>query len=117
MWLPLIRSIPHGIGCVVSGGNVDMTTLSRVINKGLVSFGRICQISVKITDKPGGLVALLQTIAQTGANVVSVTHARQAKNCDVGACLVSMGLETHDHQHIERIMNALLDGGYDATLK
>lgn len=103
--------------CVVSGGNVDMTTLSRVINKGLVSFGRICQISVKITDKPGGLVALLQTIAQTGANVVSVTHARQAKNCDVGACVVSMGLETHNHQHIQDIMQALQNAGYNATFK
>lgn len=103
--------------CVVSGGNVDMTTLSRVINKGLVSFGRICQISVKITDKPGGLVALLQTIAQTGANVVSVTHARQAKNCDVGACVVSMGLETHNHQHIQDIMQALQAAGYNAAFK
>lgn len=103
--------------CVVSGGNVDMTTLSRVINKGLVSFGRICQISVKIIDRPGGLMALLQTIAQTGANVVSVTHARQAKNCGVGACVVSMGLETHNHQHIDRIMQALQDAGYDAQLK
>lgn len=103
--------------CVVSGGNVDMTTLSRVINKGLISSGRICQISVKIVDKPGGLVALLQTIAQTGGNVVSVTHARQAKNCGVGACVVSMELETHDHQHIQRIMDALHAAGYDATLK
>ena len=103
--------------CVVSGGNVDMTTLSRVINKGLVTFGRICQISVKITDKPGGLVALLHTVAQTGANVVSVNHARQAKNCDVGACVISMGLETHDHQHIERIMQALKAAGYDAQFK
>ena len=103
--------------CVVSGGNVDMTTLSRVINKGLVSFGRICQISVKIVDKPGGLVALLQTIAQTGANVVSVTHARQAKNCGVGTCVVSMGLETHNHQHIQNILDALQAAGYDAALK
>lgn len=103
--------------CLVSGGNVDMTTLSRVINKGLVSFGRICQVSVKITDKPGGLVALLQTIAQTGANVVSVTHARRAKNCDVGACVVSMGLETHNHQHIQDIMTALEAAGYDAEFK
>ena len=103
--------------CVVSGGNVDMTTLSRIINKGLVTFGRICQISVQITDKPGGLVALLQTIAQTGANVVSVTHARRAKNCEVGACVISMGLETHDHQHIERIRQALQEDGYDATFK
>lgn len=103
--------------CVVSGGNVDMTTLSRIINKGLVTFGRICQVSVQITDKPGGLVALLQTIAQTGANVVSVTHARRAKNCELGACVISMGLETHDHQHIERIKLALEEAGYDAQFK
>ncbi len=103
--------------CVVSGGNVDMTTLSRVINKGLVSFGRICQISVQVTDKPGGLMALLQTIAKTGANVVSVTHARQAKNCGVGSCVVSMGLETHNHQHIQDIMEALKVAGYDAQFK
>ena len=67
--------------------------------------------------RPGGLIVLLQTIAQTGANVVSVTHARQAKNCGVGACAVSMGLETHNHQHIDRIMQALQDAGYDAQLK
>ena len=113
----LVDAQHHKTVCVVSGGNVDMTTLSRVINKGLVSFGRICQISVKITDKPGGLVALLQTIAQTGANVVSVTHARQAKNCDVGACVVSMGLETHNHQHIQHIMEALQAAGYNAEFK
>lgn len=103
--------------CVVSGGNVDMTTLSRIINKGLVQFGRITNISVKITDRPGGLVALLQTVAQTGANVVSVNHARQAKNCDIGACVISMGLETHNHEHINQIMQALLDAGYDASFK
>lgn len=103
--------------CLVSGGNVDMTTLSRIINKGLVQFGRIAQISVKITDKPGGLMLLLQAIAKTGANVVSVNHARQAKNCDVGACVISMGLETHNHQHIQQIMHTLQEAGYDATLK
>lgn len=100
--------------CLVSGGNVDMTTLSRVINRGLVTFGRICQVAVTITDKPGGLVALLQTIAQTGANVVNVTHARRARNCHVGDCVVSMGLETHNHQHIEKIRLALEAAGYDA---
>lgn len=113
----LVDAEHHKTVCVVSGGNVDMTTLSRVINKGLVSFGRICQISVKVVDKPGGLVALLQTIAQTGANVVSVTHARQAKNCGVGTCVVSMGLETHNHQHIQNIMEALQAAGYDAAFK
>lgn len=102
--------------CLVSGGNVDMTTLSRVINRGLVTSGRICQVAVTITDRPGGLVSLLQTIAQTGANVLNVTHARRAKNCHVGDCVVSMGLETHNHQHIQQIKDALESAGYEVAL-
>lgn len=101
--------------CLVSGGNVDMTTLSRVINRGLVTFGRVCQVAVTITDKPGGLVALLQTIAHTGANVINVTHARRAKNCHVGDCVVSMSLETHNHQHIQQIREALEKAGYEVA--
>ena len=101
--------------CLVSGGNVDMTTLSRVINRGLVTFGRVCQIAVTVTDKPGGLVALLQTVAKTGANVINVTHARRARNCMVGDCVVSMSLETHNHQHIQQIKEALEADGYDVA--
>ena len=101
--------------CLVSGGNVDMTTLSRVINRGLVTSGRICQVAVTITDRPGGLLSLLQTIAETGANVLNVTHARRAKNCHVGDCVVSMGLETHNHQHIQQIKEALESAGYEVA--
>ena len=60
--------------CVVSGGNVDVTTLSRVITKGLSKAGRIVELTTKISDKPGSLVQLLQIISRTGANVISVNH-------------------------------------------
>lgn len=98
--------------CVVSGGNVDVTTLSRVVTKGLTKQGRICEISTKIVDKPGSLIALMQIVAQTGANVMQITHSREDKNSDVGACVVSMVLETRDAQHVDEIEHALLNNKY-----
>lgn len=89
--------------CVVSGGNVDVTTLSRVITKGLSKSGRIVEITTKVTDKPGSLMQLLQVIAGTGANIVSINHAREDKQSDIGACIVTMVLETRNQEHIQQI--------------
>lgn len=82
--------------CVVSGGNVDVTTLSRVITKGLSKAGRLVEITTKVMDKPGGLLQLLQVVADTGANIVTINHAREAQLSDVGACIVTMVLETRN---------------------
>ena len=98
--------------CVVSGGNVDVTTLSRVITKGLSKSGRIVEISTKITDKPGNLMHLLQVIADTGANIVSINHAREDRHSDVGACIVNMVLETRNQDHIRQIETELDSRGY-----
>lgn len=98
--------------CVVSGGNVDVTTLSRVITKGLSKSGRICEISTKVTDKPGSLLQLLQIIADTGANIITINHAREDKHSDVGACMVSMVLETRNAEHIHQIESAITSKGY-----
>ena len=82
--------------CVVSGGNVDVTTLSRVITKGLSKAGRLVEITTKVMDKPGGLLQLLQVVADTGANIVTINHAREAQLSDVGACIVTMAVSyTH----------------------
>jgi len=98
--------------CVVSGGNVDVTTLSRIITKGLVRTGRIAEITAKVPDKPGNLIRLLQGVSDTGANVISVNHAREAKKSDVGACIVTMVLETRDLEHVRAIEQALTDRGF-----
>lgn len=98
--------------CVVSGGNVDVTTLSRVITKGLSNSGRIVEISTKIVDKPGSLIQLLQVISSTGANIVRIHHTREDRHSDVGECIVTMVLETVDQAHIHQIENALKSNGY-----
>lgn len=98
--------------CVVSGGNVDVTTLSRVISKGLVKSGRLADISAKVVDKPGSLIQLLQVVSKTGANIVSVNHSRDNEQADVGTCIVSLELETRDIEHVQQIKQALRDKGY-----
>ena len=98
--------------CVVSGGNVDVTTLSRVITKGLSNSGRIVEISTKIADKPGSLIQLLQVVSSTGANVVHIHHTREDRHSEVGECIVSMVLETIDQAHIHQIESALKANGY-----
>lgn len=98
--------------CLVSGGNVDVTTLSRVITKGLSKSGRIVEITTKISDKPGSLLQLLQVVANTGANLVNVSHARESCDSDVNACIVTMVLETRNQDHIREIREQLTDKGY-----
>ena len=98
--------------CVVSGGNVDVTTLSRVITKGLSKAGRLVEITTKVTDKPGSLLQMLQVIADSGANIVSIDHAREDKKSDVGACIVSLVLETRNSAHVAEIRELLSSRDY-----
>ncbi len=99
--------------CVVSGGNIDVTMLSRIITKGLSKSGRTCEITTKVMDKPGQLINLLHIVSETGANIVRVNHSREAKLSDVTNCVVTMVLETRNRQHVEEIENALTEKGYE----
>ena len=98
--------------CVVSGGNVDVTTLSRVITTGLVKSGRIVDLTTRVPDRPGSLIGLLQIVSRTGANIVSIRHAREDARADVASCTVSMVLETRDEAHVFQIREALRSQGY-----
>ena len=98
--------------CVVSGGNVDVTTLSRVITTGLVKSGRIVDLTTRVPDRPGSLICLLQIVSRTGANIVSIRHAREDARADVASCTVSMVLETRDEAHVFQIREALRSQGY-----
>ncbi len=99
--------------CVVSGGNIDVTMLSRIITKGLSKSGRMCEIKTKVVDKPGQLISLLNIVSETGANIISVNHYREAKLSDVTNCVVSMVLETINMGHVIQIENALRSAGYE----
>ncbi len=99
--------------CVVSGGNIDVNTLSRVINKGLAKAGRLVEFTTEVLDKPGQLSKLLGVISDAGANVMSINHDRNKPDTPVGKCLVDLVLETEDNKHVERIKQQILkENGY-----
>lgn len=101
--------------CIVSGGNIDVTTLSHVITQGLYKTGRITEFTAKVTDRPGQLSALLQLISAEGANMLSVTHQRDGSEAEIGFCAVKMVMETRDAAHRARIKQALESRGYEVT--
>ena len=97
---------------LVSGGNVDVTTLSRIITRGLSKAGRLVELTTKVADKPGSLIRLLQIVADSGANIVRINHAREDRHSDVGACIVTMVVETRDQAHICQLEASLTEKGY-----
>jgi threonine dehydratase len=98
--------------CVLSGGNIDVTILSRVIKRGLLMSGRNCQLMVELVDKPGQLKNVSRIIADLGGNVTSVHHERANEGSDVNGCYLRIILETRNFAHIEQIKKALTDFGF-----
>lgn len=98
--------------CLVSGGNIDVTILARVVKRGLIMNGRTCNLTVELSDKPGQLLGILGIVAEQGANVISINHERSGLNIDLRGCYVHLQLETRNNEHIAHIMQALTDKGY-----
>ncbi len=98
--------------CLLSGGNIDVTILSRVIKRGLLMSGRTCQLTVELVDKPGQLKNVSRIIADLGGNVISVHHERANEGSDVNGCYLRIVLETRNYQHIEEIKTALKKFGF-----
>ena len=98
--------------CLVSGGNIDVNTLNRVITRGLAKSGRNFTFIIELYDKPGQLSGVLHAIADQGANVISVTHERLNANTEINGCSIRLELETRDAAHIDQIRKALTDAGF-----
>lgn len=99
--------------CVVSGGNIDVNILSRVITRGLTKSGRNCSFSIMLYDKPGQLSAVCSVIAQLGGNVISVNHERTNASNHITGCMIRVTLETRNHEHIAMILSGLRKAGYE----
>ena len=98
--------------CVLSGGNIDVTILSRVIKRGLLMSGRNCQLMIELVDKPGQLKDVSRIIADLGGNVTSVHHERANEGSDVNGCYLRIVLETRNFEHIAQIKDALKNEGF-----
>ncbi len=99
--------------CVVSGGNIDVNILSRVIQRGLVTSGRSFNLTIALTDKPGQLQQVSDIIARCGGNVVAVHHDRADVNMAITSCFLKLALETRDRAQIEQIKEELTKAGFD----
>ena len=97
--------------CLLSGGNIDVTILSGVINRGLLMSGRYCQLTIELVDKPGQLMNVSRIIAEQGGNVTAVHHEHSGAGADVNGCYLRLTLETRNFEHIEKIKKALTDFG------
>lgn len=98
--------------CVVSGGNIDVTILSRVISRGLLKSGRTCNLCIELMDKPGQLRDVSRIISDRGGNVISVHHERASETADINGCYLRLVLETRNYDHINEITAALVKAGF-----
>lgn len=112
----LFNKIPELKGkkvcCLVSGGNIDVTSLSRVINRGLQKTGRLCDLSIELVDKPGQLRSVSKIIANAGGNVTSVSYGRTDLEMDINSCIIKLTMETRNQAHIDEIKAELIKQGY-----
>lgn len=98
--------------CLVSGGNIDVNILSRVITRGLVTGGRLAHLVVNLEDKPGQLKRVIDIVSKYGANVVSVHHDRSDANMPITSCILKLSLETRDIKQIKEIIEHLEADGF-----
>jgi threonine dehydratase len=101
------------VALVLSGGNIDVTMLSRIIARGLVKDGRLVRLGVLLRDRPGELARLTALIAEARANVVHIEHDRAfARGAGISETEVELTLETSGRDQIAEILTRLDAGGY-----
>lgn len=98
--------------CVVSGGNIDVNILSRVINRGLIKTGRKASLTLALLDKPGQLTEVSSIISELGANVTKVDHNTTSEDMDVNDCYLTVQMETRDFDHVQRIREEFVARGF-----
>jgi threonine dehydratase len=96
----------------LTGGNIDLASLNRVLERGLASDGRLCRFTATLTDRPGGLARFASLIAEEGANIIDITHDRAFGNDDINNAIVQCVVETRDAEHIAKVCERLNREGF-----
>ena len=102
---------------LISGGNIDVTSLSRVIDRGLMKSGRTTNLMIELVDKPGQLHAVSKIIADCGGNVTAVFHERNSDTESINGCYLRVTLETRNYDHVQEINQALRNAGFKIVEK
>ncbi len=118
--VPLAAAMDKSLGLAgkkivlcLCGGNIDLTLISRVIERGLAADGRLCRLVCRMSDRPGSLAKLTKVIAATGAGVKDIHHERNFAPADVGYAQIICVLETRDQTHINEVAAALHKEGIE----
>lgn len=98
---------------VLSGGNIDVNLLSRIIDRGLMNDGRLCQLDVRVQDRPGALAGLTALLAGCGANVLKLDHNRGTLGLWLTEVEIALTLETKGREHVQDIVGKLTEAGYE----
>lgn len=101
------------VACILSGGNIDVTILSRFIDRGLLMSGRMASLDIALMDKPGQLLKVSKIIAENGGNVINVHHEHAPTGSDVNSCFLHVQMETRDHHHVQAIRDGLEHAGFE----
>ena len=104
------------VASVVSGGNIDVNVISRIIENGLVKAGRRVKLVTSLNDRPGELLKFIAHIAEQKANIVYIFHEHAARNLPIGHTMVELDLETRDTEHAKNIIFNLRRAGYRVEL-
>jgi threonine dehydratase len=97
---------------LLSGGNIDANLLSRIIERGLVHDGRLVELVVRVSDRPGSLAAVTALLGEAGANILQLAHRRGSQRLQITEAEVELILETRGRKHVQGIVSALEDAGY-----
>ncbi len=100
------------VAAIVCGGNIDVTLLARIIERGLVKDGRLVRLHVYVMDRPGGLKGLVERISATRANIVDLKHERAYFGVHLGDTVIDITLETRGPDHIAELTRVLDEGQY-----
>jgi threonine dehydratase len=101
---------------IMSGGNIDMNTLTTVVMRGLVETGRYVKIRTVLKDRPGALDDLLDVISAQQANIYGIQHDRTSRDIAMNAAEVELDLETRGTEHVEELLSALREEGFDVDV-
>jgi threonine dehydratase len=104
------------VAVIISGGNIDPTLLSKIIERGLAKDGRLVRIRVIARDRPGELARICQRAADIGANILEVTHNRAFSDLDVGGVEIDLILETRGRDHVEQLLDVLRKDDIEAEV-
>lgn len=108
-----LNSCNKKVGCVISGGNIDMVTISSMIRSGLVTSGRIFAFSVELPDAPGQLLLIAKILADQRANIIGLDHNQFKAKDRFNRVVLEVTAETNGHEHVAQIIKALEEHGFE----